>query len=356
MADQDFQERTEKATSRRREKARERGKVAKSMELNSAAVIALGFLTLYMLGSHLAGQLQSLMRSIMANAPFVAASDPTFYGPFVDNIFKFFLMVGPIFAVLVVIAIGVNVAQIGFRITPKAMEPKFEKLNLVSGLKRLVSVRSLAMLVRDVLKLVVVGTVAYLAISYEFESFFKLADMTVPQVAAIMGKLALKLALIIGAVMLAIAVLDYLYQKYEFEKSIRMSRQELKDEHKETEGSPQVRSRVRQIQMQMARSRMMQAVPLADVVVTNPVHLAVALKYEQSESEAPMVVAKGQRRIAEQIKQIAREHDIPIVEDKPLAQALFKMCDVGQFIPAQLYRAVAEMLAYVYRLKGKALS
>jgi len=198
--------------------------------------------------------------------------------------------------------------------------------------------------------------VAYKVIEGEFQSFFLLPDMSVRQLASRMGKLALVLSLKIGAVILIIAVLDYLYQRYEFEKSIRMSKQEIKDEYKDTEGSPQIKSRVRQIQREMARSRMMKAVPLADVVVTNPTHLAVALKYDQAKMKAPYVVAKGERLIAERIKKIARENNIPVVEDKPLARALFKMCDIGQMIPANLYRAIAELLAYVYKTKGKVLS
>ncbi len=356
MAEQGFQERTEKATSKRREKARERGQVAKSAELNSAAIICLGFVTLYFLAPYLADQTQALMRYTMSNAPLLATAEPTFYKSFVDNMLKFFMIMGPFFVVLTVIAFGSNVAQVGFRITPKAMEPKFEKLNLLKGLKRMFGLKSLVQLIRDVLKLLVVGFVAFKVIAGEFYGFFQLADMTVPQVAGEMGRLSLELALKVGAVIFVIAILDYVYQKYEFEKSIKMSRQDLKDEHKDSEGSPQNKSRVRQIQMQMARSRMMKAVPLADVVVTNPTHYAVAIKYEQDGSSAPYVVAKGQRIIAQKIKAIAIENNIPVVEDRPLARALYKLCDVGQSIPANLYRAVAEVLAYVYRLKGKVVN
>lgn len=356
MADQGFQERTEKATSRRREKAREEGQVAKSLELNSAAMICLGFLTLYLMGPYVAGQTQEIMRYTMSNAPFIASSDPNFYNTFTNNMAKFFLILGPVFAVMAVIALGVNVAQVGFRITPKSLEPKLEKLDLVKGLKRMFSMKSLVTMIRDVLKLAVVGFVAYKVIASEFPGFFKLADMTVPQVAATMGKLALLLALKVGAVILVIAILDFIYQRYEFEKSIRMSKQDLKDEHKDTEGSPQLKSRIRQVQQQMARSRMMEAVPMADVVVTNPTHYAVALKYDGDQMQAPHVVAKGQRLLAQKIKEIAYKHDIPVVEDRPLARALFKMCEVGQMVPAQLYRAVAEVLAYVYKLKGRTVS
>ncbi|MDD3733258.1 MAG: EscU/YscU/HrcU family type III secretion system export apparatus switch protein, partial [candidate division Zixibacteria bacterium] len=149
--------------------------------------------------------------------------------------------------------------------------------------------------------------------------------------------------------------LDYMYQRYDFEKSLKMSKQDIKDENKDTEGSPQIKARIRQMQREMARRRMMQEIPKADVVITNPTHLAVALKYDPAEMQAPMVVAKGERLIAEKIKEIAYEHDIPVIEDKPLARALFKMCDIGQLVPANLYRAVAEVLAYVYRLKNKTL-
>ncbi|NOY88194.1 MAG: flagellar biosynthesis protein FlhB [FCB group bacterium] len=356
MADQGFQERTEKATGRRRRKAREEGQVAKSMELNSAAILLLGFLSIYMMGPFLAKEAMHIMRYTMANAPQIAQADVTFVKVISDYLIKFLILLSPIFIVVAVVAFGVNVTQVGFMVTTKSIEPKLEKLDMIKGLKKFVSLKSLVQLVRDSIKLFIVGFVAYKVIEGEFQSFFLLPDMSVSQLATRMGKLALVLSLKIGAVILIIAVLDYLYQRYEFEKSIRMSKQEIKDEYKDTEGSPQIKSRVRQIQREMARSRMMKAVPLADVVVTNPTHLAVALKYDQAEMKAPYVLAKGERLIAERIKKLAEEHDIPIVEDKPLARALFKMCDIGQMIPANLYRAVAELLAYVYKTKGKVLS
>ena len=356
MAEQGFQERTERATDHRRKKAREEGQVAKSQELNAAAILCLGFLTLYMAGPYLADQTMQLMRYTMANAPFIAAQDPTFASVFSENIIKFLLLVMPIFAVLTIVALGVNVAQVGFQVSSKAMELKFERLNLVEGAKRLFSVRSLVQLVRDTIKLLVVGFVAYKVIASEFSSFFLLPDMSVPEFAGVLGKLTLMLALKTGGAILAIAVLDYIYQRYEFEKSIRMSKQDIRDEYKETEGSPQVKSRVRQIQREVARLRMMGAVPLADVVVTNPTHIAVALKYDPEQMNAPYVLAKGERLIAQKIKEIAKEHGIPVIEDKPLARALFKLCDIGQMIPGNLYRAVAELLAYVYKTKGKILN
>jgi len=263
--------------------------------------------------------------------------------------------VAPVFLAMVVIGTGINVAQVGFKITPKAMEPKFEKLNLASGLKKLFSLRSVVQGLRDTIKLAVVGVIAYQAISREFYSFFTLPDQTVSQMATTLARLTLKIALEVGVAILIIAILDYMYQKYEFEKSIKMSKQDLRDELKNSEGNPQNKARIRQIQREMSRRRMMSEVPTADVVITNPTHLAVALRYLPDEMDAPMVVAKGERLIAQKIKEIAREHGIPVIEDKPLARALFKMCQVGQYIPAKLYKAVAEVLAHIYKLKGRAV-
>jgi flagellar biosynthetic protein FlhB len=356
MSNDTAQEKTEKATFHRREKAREDGKVVKSQELNSAAMLLLGFTGLYMLGPHLAGQVRNMMSYTMANITMIATKDPTFVSVFGDYFLRFFMIIAPVLTIVTVIALTSNIAQVGFKITPKSMEPKFEKLDVLKGLKRLFSLKSLVHLVRDTIKLGIVGLVAFYAIKGEFESFFLLPDMTIAQLATAMGQLSLILGLKVGAIMMVIAVLDYAYQKYEFEKSIKMSKQEIKDENKNTEGNPMVKARARQIQREMARQRMMSAAPTADVVVTNPTRIAVALKYDMGEGSAPVVVAKGERKMAQKIKDIAREYDIPIIEDKPLARALFRMCEVGDFVPAQLYRAVAELLAYVYRLKGKVVN
>ena len=353
MAEDSDLEKTEQPSQRRLEQAREEGKVARSTELNSAIMICLGFLTLFAAGPYMARQCRVLMQHTMANAPAMAIADPTFITTFGDNVAKFFLILMPAFAAMVVIAAGSNIAQVGFKITPKAMEPKFERFDIAKGLKRIFSVRSLVTAVRDSIKLIVIGIVAYKVLRSEFDGFFLLPDMSVSQLAMQMGKLALGVALKIGVVILFIAILDYAYQKYEFEKSIKMSKQEVKDEYKDTEGNPQLKARVRQIQREMSRRRMAEAVPTADVVITNPTHLAVALKYDPEEMAAPYVIAKGERLIAQRIKEIALQNDIPVIEDKPLARALFKLCDIGQAVPANMYRAVAEVLAYVYRLRGK---
>jgi flagellar biosynthetic protein FlhB len=353
MADESVQERTEQATPKRREKARERGQVAKSMDLNAAVILLLGFSALFVVGPGMVNNTLELMRHTMANAPTIAVEDPGFQRTFADYLGWFLKITLPILLVMMVIGVGANVLQVGFKISTKALEPKFEKLNFIAGVGKLFSMRSLVQMIKDPIKLTIVATVAYFALSSESAGFFSLPDMSVSQFATRLGELTLIIALKIGAAILIIAILDYAYQRYEFEKSIKMSKQEIKEEFKDSEGNPQIKGRVRQIQREMARKRMMADVPTADVVVTNPTHIAVALKYDPKEMDAPTVVAKGERLIAEKIKEIARLHGIPIVEDKPLARALFKMCNIGDLVPANLYRAVAEILAHIYKLKKK---
>ncbi len=356
MADDSFQEKSEKATPHRKDKAREEGRVAKSVELNSALTICLGFSMMLAIGPQMASHLKLLMQHTMTNAPTIAVADPTFIKIFGDAMVKFFTVMAPLFVVLILIGIVSNVAQVGFKITPKSLEPKFEKLDIFKGLKQKFSVRTLVTMVRDSIKLFIIGFVAYKVVRAEFDDFFLLPDMSVMQLALTMGQQAVWVAVKIGICILILAVLDYAYQKYEFEKSIKMSRQDIKDEYKNTDGNPQIKSRVRQIQREAARKRMMADVAGADVVLTNPTHLAVAVKYDRELMDAPFVLAKGERLVAQKIKEIARDNGIPVIEDKPLARALFKMCEIGEIVPETLYRAVAEVLAYVYRLKGKAVN
>ncbi|MFH2036181.1 MAG: flagellar biosynthesis protein FlhB [Candidatus Zixiibacteriota bacterium] len=353
MAEESLQDRTEKATPRRREKAREEGRVARSNELNSAVILMLGLTTIYLLGPLLGDQIKQFMVYIFSEAPNIQCDMDSIIKFMTSNIINFFLLLGPILAVLAIIAYGINVLQVGFMVTGKPMEPKFDKLNPINGLKKLISVKSLVELTRDVLKLILIGVVAYLSISSNLNEFYKLSDSTVGMFAGTMSAMALKTALQIGVVILILAFLDYAFQKYDFEKQIKMSKQDIREESKETEGSPETRSRIRQAQREMVRRRMMQEIPKADVVITNPTHIAIAIKYDQNNMDAPTVVAKGERLIAEKIKEVARAAGVPIVENKPLARALFSLCDIGSTIPGKLYKAVAEVLAYVYRLKGE---
>jgi flagellar biosynthetic protein FlhB len=255
--------------------------------------------------------------------------------------------------VLILAALAANLTQVGFLITPKPLMPKLSRLSPLKGMQRFFSARSLVELAKSILKLVVVGLVVYLAIRAEFNRILELSALKPSLLLVEIGRLAGLVLLKAAIVILLIAMFDYAYTRYEYEKSLKMSKHEVKEEFRQTEGDPQVKSKIRGLQLRAALRRMMKKIPQADVVITNPIHIAVALKYDSKRDRAPIVLAKGARRVAERIKEIAREHDIPIVENPPLAQMLYKLVDIGQEIPAELYRAVAEILAFVYRLKRR---
>jgi flagellar biosynthetic protein FlhB len=251
------------------------------------------------------------------------------------------------------VAVMVNGAQVGFRIAPEALQPKFDKFNLSKGFKRLFSSRSAVELIRDVLKLAIIGTVAWFAVRAEMEGFISLSESDTATILSFTAWTIFRVGIKIIIALLVLSLADFAFQKFDFERSIRMTRHEIKEEYRQQEGSPQMRSRIRQVQRELARMRMAKEVPHADVVITNPTTLACALKYDSEIMGAPVLVAKGARLIAEKIKEIAREANIPIVENKPLARALYASVEVGSPIPADLYKAAAEVLAYVYRLRGQ---
>ncbi len=343
------QERTEKATPRKIRRARREGQVARSTEMNSVIVISFGFLTIYLLGPILFNNIVSLMRESFVQAPMVTLTPASMPSLFSQRIFTYAAIIGPLILSLAVFAYAINVSQTGFMFSIKSLEPKFERFDIVKGFKRLISKRSMVEMLRDVIKIILITIVAYYTISGWLPKLMMLGDAGIGDYAAMLGKLSLILAIKISVVFLIVAVFDLAFQRYDYAKNLKMTKQEVREELKDTEGNPQLKGRVRQVQREMARQRMMTEIPKADVVVTNPTHLAVALKYDPREMAAPMVVAKGQRLIAQKIKEIARENGVPVVENKPLAQSLFKLVDVGNYIPNTLYRAVAEVLAYVYR-------
>jgi flagellar biosynthetic protein FlhB len=259
----------------------------------------------------------------------------------------------PVSGLIMIAGLAINYWQVGFLFTTKPIIPRLSRINPIEGLKRVFSKRALVELLKSLLKLAIIIFISYhdfmsnMGVMVQFaqwnvnKSFLKVADM------------AFGIGIKIALVLLILAVFDYFYQWWEYEKSLRMTKQELKDEYKEVEGHPLIRSKIREKQRQIGMRRMMQEIPRADVVITNPVHFAVALCYEPKENDAPVVVAKGQDYLALKIKEVAREHGVFIVENKPLAQMLYKSTDIGQAIPPELFHAVAEVLAFVYSAKGK---
>jgi flagellar biosynthetic protein FlhB len=268
-------------------------------------------------------------------------------------VYDFFIFIAPLLLTVLVAGILANFVQVGLVFSAEALEPKFSKIDPVKGFQRLFSLKSFAELTKSIVKLCVVSYVAYVTVKGEIEVIPSLMDRSIGDIMVYMGEISFKIILRTSWVLIVLAIMDYVYQRWEYEKGLRMSRQEIKDEYKQTEGDPLMKARIRRIQREMARKRMMAKVPKADVVITNPEHIAVALEYDQLKMFAPVVVAKGVGFIAEKIKEIARQNNVPIIENKPLAQVLNKMVKVNEVIPENLYKAVAEVLAYIYGLKAK---
>lgn len=353
MPEESFQEKTEAPTARRREDARKRGQVARSMEINSVAILLVGLLTLRVFGPTLFASLADFMRFAVRDAAHIDLNADNAAICVRHGMQALGMLLLPVAAVLAATGLAVNFAQVGFYVSAEPMTPKLDKLNPLSGLKRLFAMKSLVNLAVSLAKIAIIALVCYVSMRRMLGETVFLSDQSPRDILCFITGHAFTIALRVCLVLIVIAALDYGYQRWEHEKGIRMTKQELKEELKQYEGDPMVRSRIRGIQRQMAMKRMMAEVPKADVVITNPVHLAIAIRYEAGAMNAPTVVAKGARLVAEKIKKIAAENGVPVMENKPLAQAMYKGVKVGQEIPQEFYRALAEVLAYVYRLGRK---
>ncbi len=341
---------TEKATPRRREKAKEEGQVAKSQDIPiSATLMVISLILLFYIPFAFHRSLE-YYRFTFSNAGNLI---PSLNHEFVVYSLKTLgILVLPIFMFLLVTGIVSNVAQFGFIFTLKPLAPKLDKINPVSGLKRLVSLKTLFELVRNLLKLSVATIIALFILKVLFSDVLRLAYVPVYQEGYYMIKYTMILLLAFTLLSIPIAIIDFIYRKFDFEENIKMSKDEIKEERKLYEGNPQIKAAIKKKQRELSMLRMMAEVGKADVVITNPEHFAVALKYEKGKMEAPKVVAKGQDNIAQKIKEIARENDVPIVEDPPLARSLYKSCEIGDYIPENLYMAIAKILAKIYKKKG----
>ncbi|MHC4605405.1 MAG: flagellar biosynthesis protein FlhB [Planctomycetota bacterium] len=356
MPEERFEERTEPATPRRREEAREEGQVGQSRDLNSAVILLAAVLVLYFTGGTVIGSLMGGIQHALGELAEREASLQDAFGLFswAGGILLQGLL--PFIVVVFVAAVFISFFQVGVHFTLKPLKPNVNKFNVFEGIKRLVSLRGLVRLLFGLLKLSVVGAVVFLTVWAEREELLILMARDFPSVAAYFGELIFVVSIRAAIALLVLAILDYGYQKWQHEKDIRMSRQEVKEELKRYEGDPKIRERRRAIQRQLAMQRMMAKVPKATVVVTNPTELSVALEYESGRMSSPKVLAKGAGHIALRIREIAMEKDIPIVQRPEVARALYRTCEVGQTIPYELYQAVAEILALVYRLKGKTVA
>ena len=354
MPEENQQERTETATPKRREEARKKGQVAKSIEINTAVILFVTFIFIYLYKDYFIDKSLYYGRVVFENigTTYITTSNISGYVSIV--LLKVMVLLAPIMAVMLGIGLLVNFGQVGVYFTVEPLLPKWNKINPLAGFKRIfASKRSLVELVKGFTKIIIVGYIGYSAVSGVVHDYIILMDKEVYHIFLFIANATFSVGLKIAIALILLSIFDYLFQKYEYERNIKMTKFEVREELKQMEGDPLIKARIRSIQRDMARRRMMSEVPEADVVVTNPTFIAVALKYDTKTMSAPTVVAKGARLIAENIKKIALENDIPIVENKPLAQALYKSCEVGDEVPEQFFQAVAEILAYVYRLKRK---
>ena len=346
-------EKTEKATPKKRQDARKKGQVAKSQDLNTSIVLLTGFTTLLFLGGYMKDIVLGIYLDAFNEFMLIDLTESSVHILFMQMAEKAAYLLLPIMAAAMIGGIIANYMQVGFLFSTEAIQFKLNKINPISGFKRIFSMRAIVELIKSLLKIACVGLVVYYMIMARIDEILLLSQKPIGAAMSTLADITIKVGIAASIVLLAISVFDYFYQKFDFEKSIRMSKQDIKDEYKNIEGDPLIKSKIKQRQREMAMQRMMQDVPDADVIITNPTHYAIAIRYDESKADAPVVVAKGVDYIAQKIKFIAKENDVYMVENRALARALYDQADIGQAIPEEFFKAIAEILAFVYKATGK---
>ncbi len=351
-------DKTEKATPKKRREARKKGQVFQSREISTTLVLLFVFISLRLFGSNIYNHLKEFTIKVYTEYPKIE----DLYMPdillrvFIDGLIVFFKAVGPILITGLITGLIVSYAQVGFLFTLETLKPNFSRISPISGMKRLFSLRGLVELLKAVIKVAAIGYVTYSYLNGKVHTVISLMDMDIMGIASFIGITSIDLAIRICMALVVVGAFDFAYQWWEYEKSMKMTKQEVKEEYKQIEGNPEIKAKIKQKQRQMSMRRMMQEVPKADVIITNPTHFACALKYDTKTAAAPVLLAKGQDYTALRIKEIARENKVEIVENKPLARTIYDTVEIGQAIPPELYQAVAEVLAFVYSLKGKTMA
>lgn len=352
-------EKTEPATAKRLKEAREEGKVARSREFGAAVDLIVLFLALKIFIGYVGENFTETFQVFYNRIPDLATEGAGGFGVVAatrvmnEAVTKTILTMLPFLLIGFAVAVLVSILQVGWKVSGKAMKPKPEKFNPVNGFKRMFSKESFFELVKAVVKIILIFYVAYGEVKDHRNELFIIYDMELMPAMVLVGNIIINTGLKISLVYLIVGIADLIYQKHKFKEEMKMTKQEVKDEYKNTEGDPQIKGRQRQRMREASQRRMMQDVPKADVVITNPTHYAVAVRYDSQVSKAPVVVAKGEDYLALKIKEVAKENNVEIVENKPLARMLYANVDIGAEIPPELYQAVAEVLAMVYNLKGK---
>lgn len=349
------EEKTEKATPKKRQDQRKEGNVLQSKEIVTAASVLGIFSAVRLLAEFMIKNVLGFSTKIFSEVGTTQVTQDSVMSIWVDVITLVVIVVGPVLAVAMLLGIIPTVAQTRGLFTMKALQPKFSRLNPLEGIKKLFSAQAIVSILKGLIEVIVITYIVYNEISDRMPKIVALMDAGVMQGLAYAAASIFDLVMLICIVLVFVAAADFLFQWWQFEKKLKMSKQEVKEEFKQMEGDPQIKSKIKQRQQQMAQARMMQEVPTADVVVRNPTHYAVALRYDQDKNRAPQVVAKGKDFLAQRIVEIAEKNDVSTIENPPLARALYAQVDLGREIPFELYDAVAEVLTVVYREKNKTL-
>ncbi|RMF94357.1 MAG: flagellar biosynthesis protein FlhB [Candidatus Schekmanbacteria bacterium] len=353
MAENDKDRKTEPATPKRRQEAREKGQVAQSSEVNTVFVLLSTLTVFYFLGNNMLVKMEELMHGLLSISNHKEMIKMDFYNYMLFTMNKVAIILIPIFAAVVISGILAQIIQVGFVYTFEPLKPKISKISPIQGIKRLFSKKALQNLLKSVLKIIGLSICAFIAVKGEIKTIPSLIYTNAYQLVEYIGTISFRVFKYTIGLFVIVAVLDYIFVRREYENDLKMTKEEVKEEFKQREGDPLIKGKIRSVQRELAKKRMLSEVPKADVVITNPTTLAVAILYNPEKNDAPQVVAKGKGFLAERIKEVARKNNVPIMENKPLARTLFKIVEVGMEVPPSLYKAVAEVLAYIYRIKGK---
>jgi len=353
MAEDNKDQKTEEPSSKRITDAEEKGNFAHSREINSSFVLLAALLGFMITGEQSTRYLMSSWITMISEAGTLQLDFEELHKVIANSMKGFVMVIGSFLLLIMLGGVTSNLMQIGgLRFSTHPLIPKFSKLNPLKGFARIFSKNTVMELFKSLFKVGIISILSYFTIMSHWKEIPPLMGLGVGQILSFMGFVALEIIFQVLLMMIFLSLIDFAFQRFTYRENLRMTKQEVKEERKETDGNPQIKQRIRTVQMEMARKRMMAAVPDADVVVTNPTHISIAIKYDSEKNSAPAVVAKGVGPIAMRIREIAKENGVPLVEDKPLARTLNKTVEVGQLIPASLYKAVAEILAYVYKLKN----
>jgi flagellar biosynthesis protein FliR/FlhB len=347
------EDKTEEATSKKKSDARKKGQVARSKEVNLAFTLLACTLVLLTLGAYVGTSLKDTLKMFLTDYLIKDINYNDVKSLIFIVLWRIAIVILPIIVPIMVLGIVGNFVQVGFMFTQEPIKPQLSKLNPLSGLKRIFSFRTFVETIKDLVIVGVLGYTGYSFIRDNYQSILQMSNLRIGAIPAAFGKLVMSIFTKVTIIMIIIALADYIYQRLQYNKELKMTKQEIKEEYKQQEGDPQIKSKIRQRQREMASKRMMQAVPDATVIVTNPTHIACALRYEDGKDSAPILLAKGADNIAVKIKEIAKENNVPIIENKPLARMIYAQVDIDSEVPNEMYQAVAEILAIVYKMKKK---